>query len=172
MTGLCQQIYKKFTCFIFCCNFGLKFNILKINTLLILLISLVALSCSKSDVKQSKNPYLTNPVVSMTLNLNLPEYNPLKFPGNHIITSQGIKGIVVYCVSEDYYLAFDLTDPNHVPNSCSRMEISGIIATCPCPNEDNSYYIISGQHTVEPDTKYPMQQYRAERNGNSIVISN
>lgn len=145
---------------------------MKTNNLLILLISLALLSCSKSDVKQSQNPYLTNPVVSMTLNLNLPEYNPLKFPGNYITTSQGIKGIVVYCVSDDYYIAFDLTDPNHVPNYCSRMEISGIIATCPCPNEDNSYFIISGQHTTEPDAKYPMQQYRAERNGNSIVISN
>lgn len=130
------------------------------------------LSCSKSDVKQTSNPYLTNPVVNLNLNLNLPEYNPLKFPGNYIITSQGIKGIVVYCVSESYYLAFDLTDPNHVPSGCSRMEVNGIIATCPCTNDENEYYIVTGQHINEPDAKYPMQAYRAERNGNSITISN
>ena len=168
-----QQIYKKFTCFTFCCNFGIKINILKINKLLVLLIALFILSCSKSDEKQSRNPFLTNPVVSLSLNLNLPEYNPLRFPGSYVITPQGIKGIVVYCVSETYYLAFDLTDPNHAPNYCSRMELNGIIATCPCPNDDNQYNIVNfGQHTTEPGTKYPMQQYRAERIGNNVVISN
>jgi len=136
---------------------------------------LITLSCSKSDEKLNRNPYLTNPVVSLNLNLNLPQYNPLRFPGSYIVVQDGhngIKGIVVYCVSENYYVAFDLTDPNHVPNNCSGMELEGIIASCQCTNDDNEYYIVSGQHTVEPDTKYPMQQYRAERNGNSVIVSN
>ncbi len=143
------------------------------NKALILLLALLLISCSKSDEKLDRNPFLTNPVVSLKLNLNLPEYNPLKFPGNYVITPQGIKGIVVYCVSENYYLAFDLTDPNHAPNNCSRMEMDGIIAICPCQTDDNEYNIVNfGQHTTEPDTKYPMQQYRAERSGNNVVISN
>ena len=133
----------------------------------------VLLSCSKSDDKLNRNPFLTNPVVSLNLNLNLPEYNPLKFPGNYIVAPQGIKGIVVYCVSDNYYLAFDLTDPNHAPNNCSRMELTGIIAICPCTTDDNEYNIVNfGQHTTEQDTKYPMQQYQAQRNGNSIIITN
>ncbi len=142
------------------------------NKILFLLISVLVLSCSKSDNKQERNPYLTNPVVSLNLNLNLPEYNPLKFPGNYVITGQGIQGIVVYCASESLYFAFDLTDPNHVPSNCSRMEVDGVIASCPCPTDTNKYYITSGQHTTEPDTKYTMQQYRAVRTGNNIVISN
>lgn len=140
--------------------------------ILFLLLAVLTLSCSKSDDKRERNPFLTDPLVSLTLNLNLPEYNPLRFPGNYIITTQGIKGIVVYCASESLYFAFDLTDPNHVPSSCSRMELDGVIASCPCPNDENKYYIISGQHTTEPDTKYPMQQYNAQRSGNNIVISN
>lgn len=129
-------------------------------------------SCSKSDEKLKRNPYLSNPVVSVNLNLNLPEYNPLKFPGNYVIIPQGLRGIVVYCATESLYLAFELSDPNHVPNNCSGMEVDGIIATCPCPTDENSYYIVNGLHTVDPDTKYPMQQYRAERTGNSITIRN
>lgn len=136
------------------------------------MIAAVTLSCSKNDDKQERNPFLTDPAVSLNLNLNLPEYTPLKFPGNYIITSQGIKGIVVYCVSENQYLAFELTDPNHVPSSCSRMELTGVIASCPCANDDNEYFITSGQHTTEPDTKYPMQQYNAQLNGNTVIISN
>jgi hypothetical protein len=142
------------------------------NKFLFLLTVLIVLSCSKSDDKQDRNPFLTDPAVSLNLNLNLPEYNPLKFPGNYVVTSQGIKGIVVYCVSENQYLAFDLTDPNHVPSSCSRMELTGVIASCPCTNDDNEYFITSGQHTTEPGSKYPMQQYRAELNGNTVVVSN
>lgn len=131
------------------------------------------LSCSKNDEKQNRNPYLTNPVVRLNLNLNLPEYNSLQYPGSYVLTPQGIKGIVVYCVSENYYLAFDLTDPNHTPNDCSQMEMDGIIASCPCLGDDNQYNIVNfGQHTTEPGAKYPMQQYRAERVGNSVVISN
>lgn len=142
------------------------------KTLYLLIITIVIASCSKSDDKRERNPYLTDPLVSLNLNLNLPEYNPLRFPGNYVIVNQGIKGIVVYCVSEQMYLAFDLTDPNHAPSNCSRMDIDGITATCPCPNDENSYYITSGRHISEPDLKYPMQQYRAERSGNNVIINN
>lgn len=142
------------------------------NKIILLLVIVMAVSCSKSDEKQNRNPFLTNPVVRLNLNLNLPEYSPLKFPGNYITTSQGIKGIVVYCVSDSQYFAYDLTDPNHPPSECSRMTINGVIATCPCEDDENTYNIASfGQHVTNPD-KYPMQPYRAERNGNSIQISN
>ncbi len=138
-----------------------------------LIVVFALFSCSKSDEKLDRNPFLTNPVVSLNLNLNLPEYNPLKFPGNYIIAPQGIKGIVVYCVSENYYLAYELSDPNHAPNNCSRMEMDGIIAVCPCQNDDNEYNIVNfGQHTTSPDTMYPMQQYRAERVGNNVRVTN
>lgn len=143
-----------------------------INKILFLLMVVLILSCSKSDEKRERNPYLTDPLVSLNLNLNLPEYNPLRFPGNYIITTQGVKGIVVYCASESLYFAFDLADPNHPLSSCSRMEMNGVIVSCPCPNDENEYYITSGQHTTEPDIKYPMQQYNAQRNGNNVVINN
>src|SRR5690606_639724 len=143
------------------------------NKILFLLMVFITLSCSKNNDKQDRNPYLTDPVVSLNLNLNLPEYNRLKFPGESVITSQGIKGIVVICVSETQYFAYDLTDPNHVPSNCSRMEINGPVASCPCQNDENEYNLINfGRHTSNPDGKYPMQSYRAERNGNNIVISN
>lgn len=142
------------------------------NKFLLVLIALLVISCSKSDDKQDRNPFLTNPAVSMSLNLNLPEYSTLKFPGNYVITGQGIKGIVVYCVSENQYLAFDLTDPNHAQSNCSRMEIDGVVASCPCTNDTNEYFIVSGQHTTDPGGMYPMQQYSAQLSGNSIVVSN
>ncbi len=131
------------------------------------------LACkSDDDQLNNNNPYLTIPVVNLNLNLNLPEYNSLKFPGNSVeIYNQGIKGIVVFCVNDNFYTAFELSDPNHSPSSCSRMDVEAPIAICPCDDE-NSYNIISGEHTSQDNSKYPMQQYRAERSGDIVHVFN
>ncbi len=143
----------------------------KIAIALILIISL--LSCSSSDDNnQNQNPYLAVPPVNLSLNLNLPEYNSLKFPGGSVIvTNQGIKGIVIYCISDNLYTASELSDPNHPPSSCSKMQVEGIIATCPC-EDDNTYDIVTGQFTPPNNEKYPMIQYRAERNGDTVNVFN
>ncbi|MBT3873102.1 MAG: hypothetical protein HOF75_10790 [Flavobacteriaceae bacterium] len=136
-----------------------------------LLISLGLLSCSNNDDK-IQNPYLVVPLVNLSLNLNLPEYTDLKFPGgSFIVNNQGIKGIVVYCVSDTQYFASELSDPNHSPNSCSKMEVTGIIATCSC-DDGNTNDIITGQFTPPNNEKYPMLQYRAERNGDIVTVYN
>lgn len=139
----------------------------------LLLTTILLFSCKKDEgVLQDNNPYLNDPVVSLNLNLNLPQYNPLKFPGNSVILyQQGIRGIVVYNVNNDLYTAFDLSDPNHTPSACSRMDIEGIIASCPCPEDTNEYDIVTGLHKTNQNA-YPMQQYRARRSGDILEISN
>lgn len=129
-------------------------------------------SCKSDDDVNRDNPFLIDPLVNLQLDLSLPQFNLLNFPGNSIlINTQGIKGIVVYNIDNSQYVAFELTDPNHAPNSCSRMEIEGIEATCPCPEDENKYNIITGQHATEPNL-FPMQRYQAVRNGNTITLTN
>jgi len=133
---------------------------------------LVLLSCKTDDNVNQNNPFLIDPLVNLQLDLSLPQYNPLNFPGNSvIINTQGIKGIVVYNIDNNQYVALELTDPNHAPNECSRMTIEGIEATCPCAEDENKYNIITGQHLQQPNL-FPMQRYRAVRNGNVISITN
>ena len=140
--------------------------------LFVLVLFISVLACKSDDDQVNDNPYLFIPVVNLNLNLNLPEFNSLKFPGSSvIINSQGVKGIVIYNVNNDLYTAFDLSDPNHVPSQCSKMTIEGIIAACPCTNDENSYDIVTGLHT-ENENLYPMQQYRAERNGDNVRVYN
>jgi len=139
----------------------------------LLFISITVLSCNSDDGNNnsSDNPFLTIPPVNLNLNLNLPEYNDLNFPGNSvIIPSQGIRGIVVYNVNNSLYTAFELSDPNHSPNSCSKMLIEGIVATCQCDDE-NRYDIVTGQHQSD-QSRYPMQQYRTERAGDVVHVFN
>ncbi len=147
------------------------FQFMKIQ-IITLSVLLLFIGCKKDDNVNTDNPYLVDPLVSLNLNLNLPEYNPLKFPGNSIIINQqGIKGIVIYNVNNDLYTAFELSDPNHTPSSCSRMDVEGIVASCPCTSDTNEYDIVTGQHQSD-ESKFPMLQYLATRTGNNIVISN
>ena len=141
--------------------------------ILVFLVFLGFVSC-KSDDNQiiDDNPFLNDPIVSLTLNLNMPQFNSLKFPGSSlIIPQQGIRGIVIYNVNNELYTAFDLADPNHAPNNCSRMTVEGIEASCPCENDDNVYDIVTGQHKTNQNA-YPMQQYFAQRSGDILQISN
>ena len=142
------------------------------NTIIIFLFATLLLACSSNDDNNNNNnPFLTPPPVNLNLNLSLPEYNPLNFPGNSVVISnQGIKGIVVYNVNNSLYTAFDLSDPNHLPNSCSRMEVDGIVATCQCEDE-NKYDIVTGQK-INDQSQFPMLQYRVERIGDVIHVFN
>lgn len=146
-----------------------------ISKLLLLFTAFVLLSCENNDDDpiEDNNPFLNPPLVNLNLNLNLPEYNPLRFPGNSVILSQqGIRGIVIYNVNNDLYTAFDLSEPNRVPSDCSRMTVEGIIASCQCENCDDTYNIITGEHQTEPETKLPMLAYRINRNGDNLSLRN
>lgn len=140
--------------------------------LLTFLLLILFISCNSDDRLNRNNPYLIDPLVNLQLDLSLPQYNLLNFPGNSVvITSQGIRGIVIYNIDNSQYSAMEITDPNHIPSSCSTMVIEGIEATCTCPDDENKYNIITGQHMGNPNL-YPMQRYRIVRSGNVINITN
>ena len=127
-------------------------------------------SCS-SDDELRDNPYLADLNFIFNIDLNLPQYNNLNFPGNSFTTyNYGINGVVIYNLNNSQFLAFELTDPNHVPSSCSIMEVNGIEASCSC-DDGNTYSIITGQ-LLEGQGKYTLKPYRIQRVGNLLEISN
>ncbi|MDC1326885.1 hypothetical protein N8252_01015 [Ulvibacter sp.] len=142
------------------------------NKFLAFFLGLAILGCNKDESPNDNNPNLLNPLISVNLNLNLPQYNLLKFPGNSLVLDgEGIRGVVIYNVNNDLYTAFELSDPNHIPNGCSKMSLNGIIASCPCTTDSNTYDIVTGQHQSN-ETLYPLQQYFVARNGDNIQVNN
>lgn len=128
------------------------------------------LSCSGDDQIRN-NPYLPDLKFSIRLDLSLPEYNKLKFPGNHFITyNYGINGIVIFNLNNDQYMAFELTDPNHVPQECSLLTVTGTEAICSC-NDGNKYTIVTGQQ-IAGDGQYLLKPYRVIRRGDVLEVSN
>ena len=126
----------------------------------ILLLTIVSFSCSKESVRNN-NPYLpTYRFTSSTINLTLPLYSSLQFPGNVIEYNEvgvGILNKIFIINTGSGFFAFDAACPNQSLTSCSEMSLVGIKAECPCDGAQNSLY--NGQ---APDKEYPMLQYRVE----------
>ncbi|MCM4156345.1 hypothetical protein [Gramella sp. AN32] len=141
-----------------------------LRILKIFMISCLFLSCSATDDGYQNNPNLANLNFRFQLNLNLPEYNNLQFPGNSFATyTYGVKGIVIYNFNNSEYVAWELSDPNHPASDCSAMTVNGIIATCAC--EGNEYNIVTGEIT-KGEGQYTLKPYRIRRSGNIIEVSN
>lgn len=131
---------------------------------------LILSSCSDDDELRN-NPYLPDLNFRFQIDLNLPQYNNLNFPGNSFIHyNYGMNGVVIYNLNNSQFLAFELTDPSHVPSSCSILEVNGIEASCNC-DDGNTYSIITGQ-LLKGQGQYTLKPYRVNRVGNVLEISN
>jgi len=139
-----------------------------------LLLLFLVLSCD-SD-RPERNPFIQEIGFRFSVNLSLPLYSQLSNPANPVyIGTEGVgnRGVFVTNVGFDQFRAFEATCPNHPPNSCSTMQISGQNAICSC--EDYEYNLITGQQIDTPDDGnryYNMLEYRAVQSGNTVVISN
>ncbi len=154
---------------------AIKLEVIKkpkmLKKILSLLVIVLALSSCEPDDEVRNNPYLTNISFRLDLNLNLPEYNSLNFPGNSYVTStHGINGVVVYNINNTQFTAFELSDPNHPLSNCSRLTVQGIIATCSC-GDGNSYNILTGELSSGTG-QYSLKPYRVRKSGNIIEVYN
>ncbi len=136
----------------------------------LIFLNFLLLGCSADDELRN-NPYLPDLNFSFQLDLNLPEYNSLRYPGNAFVTrNYGINGVVIYNLNNDQYMAFELTDPNHIPQTCSFLEVKATEASCGC-GDGNVYTIITGQQ-LKGEGQYGLKPYRVTRVGNVLEVSN
>lgn len=132
------------------------------------------MSCSSDDGGVNNNPFIPNALVQFQINLNLPQFDDLRFAGGstYISNGGGVRGFFVFNLSGDQFFAWEASCPNHVPNTCSTMTIEGVQAQCSC--EDYKYSLATGQllNPVEGMDSYPMINYRATKSNNVLTISN
>ena len=128
-------------------------------------------ACSSDDARTS-NPNLLDINFQFQLDMTLPQYSSLQFPSNPIYVNgpnYGNKGVIVINTGNSFR-AFDASDPNHPPSTCSILAINGIEGVCNC-GDDNTYNLFTGQPTSS-DLRYPLLEYRVEQNGNILLVSN
>ena len=130
----------------------------------------IFLSISACSKKQNyHNPYLQDIGFSIEINLDLPEYSPLKFSNNSVLVNNvGIKGVIVFNTGSGYN-AWEASDPNHHPSNCSTMQPNQF--TCKCNCEENTYSLHTGQLT-KGKGEYSLKAYHVSQSGNLLRISN
>ena len=141
--------------------------------ILIVFIGFLMFSCSKNDDANNNNPYLPeqNFDTGTAINTNFPQYNSLQFAGNHeVINGYGLNGIVIYNAGSSYR-AFELSDPNHALQSCSKLTVEGVITTCGCADA-KQYDILTGQAQQGTTGQYTLKPYFVETSGNIIRVFN
>lgn len=147
---------------------------LKMKSFLYIICFIFLAGCS-ADNTITRNPYLPNYTfdTGSLINTNLPQFNKLKFANNFVILDSpyGIKGVVLFYAGGTNYNAFELTDPNHQINTCSKLNVEGIIATCSC-NDGNSYDILNGIKREGTTGTYPLIRYKVEVTGSIIRVYN
>ena len=138
----------------------------------VLLFLVLIFGCSKDPIQ--RNPYLADIRFQRNLNLSLPLYNQLNFVGGSILIPDiGIKGVIIFNLSGNTFLAWEATCPNHVPESCSKLDISGVLAECSC--EDFQYSLATGQLLNPNETLNPPRDllfYQIQNFNGILRVSN
>lgn len=138
-----------------------------------ILTALLLISCSNND-DNAGSKYIPNVTFDTgnAINTNLPQYSNLQYNGNFITNyNYGVNGISIYRLG-DLYVAFELSDPNHVLSGCSKLtEDDNGIFTCNC-EEQNQYNIITGQPWAGTNASQALKPYRVSVNGSIIRVYN
>jgi hypothetical protein len=128
-------------------------------------------SCSGNSVDNKNCKFLLNVGVNLNIDLSLPQYSQLTFAGNSVyISGIGNAGVIVASTGADFY-AWDASDPNHTPNSCSALVPNGLFGTCGCGDE-NTYNFVTGAPEGNSNLRCALKNYRVEKSGNNLLIFN
>ncbi|AUP79863.1 Rieske (2Fe-2S) protein [Flavivirga eckloniae] len=132
---------------------------------------LILVSCSKNSVNNPNCNFLLDIGVNVNINLSLPQYSQLPFPGNSVyVQNAGNGGIIVANTGADFF-AWDASDPNHIPSACSVLVPKGLNATCGCQDK-NEYSLVTGQSLGDKNLPCALKNYRVEKNGDNLLIFN
>ncbi|MDX8341541.1 hypothetical protein SLH46_20245 [Draconibacterium sp. IB214405] len=108
--------------------------------------------------------------VRFDLNLNSPLYNDLTFPGSSVYLSNvGFGGIIVSCLTEGEYFAYDAACTHEILPSC-KVENSGLSGTCSCCG--SQFQLFYSAVPVEGEAAAPLKQYNTSLSGNFLRIYN
>ena len=156
----------------FMCNIFL-FYFMK-NLVYFLLLSFIIITSCSNDDNQAECVSRLLPNYGFdtgsAINLNLPQYSGLQFPGNTVlINGYSVKGFYLYNTGSSI-VAFEASDPAHAPSGCSQMTLSGIELSCEC-GDGNKYQLLTGQQ-IAGEGAHCLRAYRVDRIGNIIRVYN
>lgn len=134
----------------------IKNIISKIIFILILLGSLLFITCKKED----KNSQIPNVYVNFTINLNDPSYMLLNSIGNSLVVNGGVKGIIIYKASENDFVALERVSSYKPEDLCVvDVDSTGIYVVDPC---SMSKFLILDGSVINGPAVMPLKRYNTE----------
>jgi len=136
------------------------------RNLLILLIFIIFNSCREDN----ENERVPRVQTDFTINLNLPEFTELQNPGGWKTFLGGSRGIIVYRVNIDEFVAFDRHCTYRVQDACQVIvdQESGLTAKdLDCCG--SVFELITG-NVVEGPAQFPLQSFRTQYNQNNNTL--
>jgi nitrite reductase/ring-hydroxylating ferredoxin subunit len=145
----------------------------KITAFCLLQLSFLSIyNCGENPI--DRNPYLVDIRFQREFNLSLPLYSNLNYVGGSLlIEDAGINGIILFNLNGSSFLAWEATCPNHLPKSCSKLGIEGVLAVCSC--ESFQYSLATGQLLNPNEELTPPQSllfYQVENYNGILSVRN
>lgn len=145
-------------------------KILALKTMRNKLFFLLALTLSVGSCGDSNEHPVPNVIVREDVFLTNLEAQGLRRNGGHMLVDAGVRGIVVYRVSENNYRAFERNCTYQPKDSCAQVEVA-----------DNEFFMIDSccssrfnwqGEVIDGPAPLPLKQYRTELEGNRLKIRN
>ena len=139
---------------------------LRISLIIIGAYFLMQSSCEQNN---QNIPYVP---VNFDLNINLPAYTSLNYPGEHLIVQGGSKGIIVYRYTIDEFVVLDRHSTFDVTLGCKVVvESDGITLSDENECSESKWLIIDGSVMQGPAT-LPLHRYRTSWNPPILHVYN
>lgn len=123
-------------------------------------------SCQKGN--QSGIPYVP---VNYQLTVSNPEFAPLQAVGGWVYIGGGSKGIIVYRFSPDEFRAYDRHCTFQIEEEC-RVSVDNTDITAVDTDCCHSKFLLVDGAPIEGPAAIGLQQYNAQYNGNTLLITN
>lgn len=124
------------------------------RSLRILLLFAVLLTSARCN----RNRFIPYIPVDFEINLNLPAYQPLTAVSGWITVSGGSRGIIIYRLNQDEFIAYDRHSTYNVDAACQvAVEEDNILITDPC---SGSQWVITDGSVATGPAELPLQRYQ------------
>lgn len=118
----------------------------------------------------NRNRFIPYVPVDFEINVNLPAYQPLNNPTGWITVSGGSRGIIIYRLNLDEFMAYDRHATYDVDAACQvTVGEDNILVSDPC---SNSQWLLIDGSVVQGPAEIPLQQYRTFWNPPMLRIVN
>ncbi len=157
----------------------MKYRLLT-SSLMIFGFMIFSLSCNKGSI----NPNIPNVSINISINPNTTIFQELNTVGGWVYLDEkpgvyipfGSRGIIVYRVDIDQFVAYERQPPNDPDkccddNGCTKLLVGNYFPMVRDTCTETSYFIYDGS-IIEGEGRYSLIQYAAVYDGNLLHIYN